>query len=86
MMKGTSLEHPILQYTTTPAAKDQSNTLQIHPRRYFYPSLSKTPYLKGDSHTWLKKISQQVQCLPLYLGLQEGEVKDISNVIMDTSG
>lgn len=82
-MKGISLERSILQYTTTYAAKDQLNT-QIYPRRYFYPSLRKLPNLKEEHPYLVEDISRRAMCLLLSLGLQEGEVKDLSNVILDT--
>ena len=58
--------------------------INIHPRRYFWPSLNTLPILKQE----LKKscpvsedISSRVICLPLYPGLQEDEVRMICNIL-----
>jgi dTDP-4-amino-4,6-dideoxygalactose transaminase len=56
----------------------------IGPRRYFYPSLNTLPFLKPE----LKRdcpisedISSRVLCLPLFVGLQMGEVEVICNIV-----
>jgi dTDP-4-amino-4,6-dideoxygalactose transaminase len=54
----------------------------IHPRRYFYPSLNTLDYVKGQSMSISESISKCVLCLPLYVGLEEKEVKHIVNLIL----
>ena len=53
----------------------------ISGRRYFYPSLNELPYLASQSCPVSEDISRRVLCLPLYVGLQEDEVKIILNSI-----
>ena len=53
----------------------------IYPRRYFFPSLNKLPYLENKSFPIAEKISTSVLCLPLYVGLKESEVKVITDII-----
>jgi dTDP-4-amino-4,6-dideoxygalactose transaminase len=47
------------------------NDLQIFPRRYFYPSLNKLPYLNNVSMPVSESISSRILCLPLYYGMKE---------------
>jgi dTDP-4-amino-4,6-dideoxygalactose transaminase len=56
----------------------------IGPRRYFYPSLNILPFLRPE----LKRacpvsegVSSRVLCLPLYVGLQKGEVEFICDIV-----
>ena len=54
----------------------------IYPRRYFYPSLNKLPYLTDvQSCPISESISGQIVCLPLYLGLDEKVVEQICKII-----
>ncbi len=56
--------------------------LNIFPRRYFYPSLNKLPYIKKAQPCPVSEdISRRVLCLPLYAGLEQRVVKKISRVI-----
>lgn len=57
----------------------------IFPRRYFYPSLNKLPYL----HEYLEcpvseNIASRIACLPLYIGLKNEEVEMISKIIVNS--
>jgi dTDP-4-amino-4,6-dideoxygalactose transaminase len=55
----------------------------IFPRRYFYPSLNKLPYLRDTSECPVSEnISLRVACLPLYVGLTDEEIKMVSNIII----
>lgn len=54
----------------------------IYIRRYFYPSLNLLKYLdKTTSCPISEDISRRVACLPLYVGLTEGEIEKICNII-----
>lgn len=61
---------------------------QVIPRRYFYPSLNRLPYL-GRASFQRCPISEQlalkVLCLPLYVGLSEKEVLRVANLINEES-
>jgi len=54
---------------------------EIYPRRYFYPSLNKLPYLNGNECPVSENITQRVLCLPLYQELEIKDVKFISEII-----
>ncbi len=57
----------------------------IFPRRYFYPSLSRLPYLKRRFETPISdNISPRVLCLPLYHSLTTEEVDMICRLIHRT--
>lgn len=62
-------------------ARDRLNEIQIYPRRYFYPSLNNLPYVKQYSFPIAEVASPCVLCLPLYLGLNQDEVRLICRVI-----
>ena len=53
----------------------------IFPRRYFYPSLHKLPYLKNENLPMVEKISKRILCLPLYIGLSDQNVDKICNIL-----
>ena len=53
----------------------------IFPRRYFYPSLHKLPYLKNENLSMAEKISKIILCLPLYIGLSDENVDKICNIL-----
>jgi len=47
--------------------KSTLNNANIHPRRYFYPSLNKLPYIENNASCPIsEEISKRVLCLPLY--------------------
>ncbi len=55
----------------------------INPRRYFYPSLNKLPYITGaDSCPVSEDYAKRVLCLPLYYELASEDVTRISNIIV----
>ncbi len=57
----------------------------IYPRRYFYPSLNKLPYLKSKQHCPVSEdISRRILCLPLSTYLLENEINQIANLISKT--
>lgn len=54
----------------------------IHPRRYFYPSLNRLPYLENQQKCPISEnISKRILCLPLYVGLEEKYVKITCQII-----
>jgi dTDP-4-amino-4,6-dideoxygalactose transaminase len=58
------------------------NSANIYPRRYFYPSLNKLPYLKSTKICDNSEdISSRIICLPFYSGITEAEIKKICKII-----
>lgn len=59
----------------------------IHPRRYFYPTLNTLPYLTtAQSCPIAEDTAERVLCLPLYPGLAENDVERISRVLLHAAG
>ncbi len=56
----------------------------IFPRRYFFPSLNKLPYLKGHKCPVSESISSRIACLPLYADLQNSDVERIADIVKST--
>jgi dTDP-4-amino-4,6-dideoxygalactose transaminase len=54
---------------------------KIFPRRYFYPSLNKLPYIDYNFLENAENISNNVLCLPLYHSLGFSNVSEICNLI-----
>lgn len=62
--------------------KQELNLNQINPRRYFYPSLNKLPFLQTKQDCPVSEdISSRVLCLPLFDSLEEKDVLRISSLI-----
>lgn len=58
------------------------NSLNIYPRRYFYPSLNKLNYIdQGQSCPTSEDISLRIACLPLYVGLEDVDIKQITTAL-----
>jgi dTDP-4-amino-4,6-dideoxygalactose transaminase len=58
------------------------NKENVFPRRYFYPSLNKLPYLKEHKEMPIAEgISTRILCLPLSSEISETKVKWICNII-----
>lgn len=55
---------------------------EVYPRRYFYPSLTKLPYV-GDKYDCpvSEDISVRIACLPLYVGLGDADIEMICKEI-----
>lgn len=53
----------------------------IVPRRYFYPSLNKMPYIDYQACPISESFSKRVMCLPLYFGLEQDSIKKICDLI-----
>jgi len=60
---------------------DALSKADIFPRRYFYPSLNKLPYVQGNKCPVSEDISLRIACLPLYAGLDDDDIIKISQVI-----
>lgn len=61
---------------------DELNKENIFPRRYFYPSLNKLPYLSSfQTCPVSESISCRIACLPLYVGLDLDLVRKIARII-----
>jgi dTDP-4-amino-4,6-dideoxygalactose transaminase len=60
---------------------EKLNGNSIFPRRYFYPSLTKLPYVNGQSAPIAEDISRRIICLPLYHALSFEEVDMICRII-----
>ena len=61
--------------------KEELNQQEIFPRRYFYPSLNKLPYVNVSKMPVAEDISQRILCLPLFAELEETSVHQICDVI-----
>jgi dTDP-4-amino-4,6-dideoxygalactose transaminase len=53
----------------------------IVPRRYFYPSLSKLPYVKDPVMINAERISNKILCLPIYESIKDEEIKRICDLV-----
>ncbi len=56
------------------------NEKQIFPRRYFYPSLNKLPYLQYQKVPVSENIAPRVLCLPMYENLDKKSIIKICNI------
>jgi len=54
---------------------------EIHPRRYFYPSLNDLPYVKNQKMFVAEKIAKQILCLPIFMDLRCETIENISSII-----
>lgn len=54
----------------------------IYPRRYFYPSLDRLPYVKKQEVPIALDISKRVICLPLYHTLSKEEIDFIARLML----
>ena len=75
--------YPVIFKTETELQKvfDALNEQDIFPRRYFYPSLNRLPYVKGQSCPISEDISLRIACLPLYVGLEDEIIFKIAEII-----
>lgn len=64
------------------AVRDGLNQNDIVPRRYFYPSLNKLPFLNAtESCPVSESISPRVVCLPLHAELPHEDIRHIAALI-----
>ncbi len=60
------------------------NKNDVFPRRYFYPSLNKLPYLDDYQKCSVSEdVCSRIACLPLYCELKNDEVFEISKLIKE---
>lgn len=65
---------------------DALNKQNIFPRRYFYPSLNKLPYIANATACPVSEdISSRIACLPLYYDLDTDIVARIANIIKENT-
>lgn len=58
------------------------NEKQIYPRRYFYPSLNKLPYLKDAASCPISEdITKRIACLPLFNDMKDEQVKKVCDIL-----
>ncbi len=58
------------------------NAADIYPRRYFYPSLSKLPYIITPDHLSIShNISPRILCLPMFSGLKIEDMDKICSIV-----
>ena len=62
---------------------DALKAYEIYPRRYFYPSLNRLPYVDSTPCPISEDIALRIACLPLYVGLTDGEVLQICKIIKE---
>ncbi|WP_291153025.1 DegT/DnrJ/EryC1/StrS family aminotransferase [Flavobacterium sp. UBA7680] len=78
-------------YSYYPVILDSEETLlrvlealakdNIIPRRYFYPSLNTIEYTKGEKMPISESIASRILCLPLYVGISEADLENITQII-----
>ena len=64
--------------------RDALNGASIYPRRYFFPSLNRLPYVSQVEMPVAENISKRVLCLPLSSDLSLKDVEMISTTIKTT--
>ncbi len=64
-------------------AQKSLNSKQINPRRYFYPSLNKLPYVNYKPLEIAESISERILCLPFYSDLEDSNIEKISLLIKE---
>ena len=62
-------------------AIDILNKNNVYPRRYFYPSLNKLPYLDNVEMPISETIAQTILCLPLYHDLEDKSIHMICKIL-----
>lgn len=62
---------------------EELDKANIRTRRYFYPSLDKLDYVKKGNTPVCEDLSRRVLCLPIYFGLSNNDIDQISKIILD---
>jgi len=68
------------------AAKAKLESERIMPRRYYYPSLNKLPYLNGQRCPVSEDLAARTLCLPFYPGLPEEVIETIVEIVRSCVG
>lgn len=58
----------------------------IHPRRYFYPSLTRLPYVSCPPCPMAEDAAERVLCLPFWPDMEPALARDIAALITDAAG
>lgn len=66
--------------------KTKLNEHNVFPRRYFYPSLNRLPYLDKVNCPVSEAISYKILCLPLYTEINKKEIERITDIIVKHAG
>ncbi len=61
--------------------KEVLNENGINPRRYFFPSLNTLDYVEGQRMPISEKVASTILCLPIYVGLEQENLKLITTLI-----
>lgn len=64
--------------------KSNLNEVNIFPRRYFYPALNTLNYVQHKDMPIAQSIAERVLCLPLYDGLTQMQIENITAIIKQT--
>ena len=54
----------------------------IHPRRYFYPSLTRLPYVRSPACPVAEDMAERVLCLPFWPEIDEALIAEIAEVTL----
>jgi dTDP-4-amino-4,6-dideoxygalactose transaminase len=57
------------------------NEENVFPRRYFYPSHNKLPYIDFGCFPIAEDVSKRILCLPIYYKLSSRDMKKIIQLI-----
>ena len=60
---------------------EEMNTLQIFPRRYFYPSLNTLNYINSQIMPISERVAKSILCLPLYFEIKKDDLKTICELV-----
>jgi dTDP-4-amino-4,6-dideoxygalactose transaminase len=63
-------------------AVEELNRNWIYPRRYFFPSLDRLPYLHRADLPVTESVSKRVLCLPLYHTLTKEEIDLVGRILL----
>lgn len=91
LIKGLIWNHAYypLVFSTTRLRAEVMEAMEkekIHPRRYFYPALTKLPYVHGQSCPVAEEISEKVLCLPLWSDMPDDLVEKIAGIVLRVVG
>jgi dTDP-4-amino-4,6-dideoxygalactose transaminase len=83
-IKGYNFSYFPILFRTENELLDKMKALienNIYPRRYFYPSLNKLPYLEPNSLPIAENISSRILCLPMYYELTQSDQMKIIDIL-----
>jgi dTDP-4-amino-4,6-dideoxygalactose transaminase len=75
--------YPVIFYDhkTMLTIKQTLEKNQVFPRRYFFPSLNKLPYLNSDYCHYSESTASTILCLPLWAGISKSEIDLVCKII-----